>query len=188
MGLEIAVAGRSNAGKSSAINVLTHIKSLARTSKTPGRTQQINVFSLGETESRLIDLPGYGYAEVSPALQQHWARVMPRYLLERASLVGLLIAMDIRHPLREGDLALIDVLSARQLPTRILLTKCDKLSRSAQLTALRDVNAWCQEQGEFLSVQLFSSLKRLGVDPAREWVQWHLSDPASRASEPVLGV
>jgi len=169
LGLEVAIAGRSNAGKSSAINTLFQIRGLARTSKTPGRTQQINVFSLGG-EHRLVDLPGYGYAKVSPQLREHWARTLPRYLAERTSLCGVLLAMDVRHPLQSSDIDFISWCVHAGLALRILLTKSDKLARSAQQRTLVAVQAWCEAQGNALSVQLFSSLKRDGIPEARGWI------------------
>ena len=168
-GCEVAVAGRSNAGKSSAINTLFQIRGLARTSKTPGRTQQINVFSLGG-EQRLVDLPGYGYAKVSPQLREHWARTLPRYLSERGALCGVMLAMDVRHPLQDSDIDFISWCVHAGLPLRILLTKADKLARSAQQRTLAAVHEWCEAQGEALSVQLFSSLKRDGIPEARRWI------------------
>ncbi len=168
-GREVAIAGRSNAGKSTAINTLFQIRRLARTSKTPGRTQQINVFSLGG-EHRLVDLPGYGYAKVSPQLREHWARTLPRYLAERASLCGVLLAMDIRHPLQESDIDFISWCVFGGLRLRILLTKADKLARGNQQKTLAAVSAWCDEQGHSLSVQLFSSHSRDGVPEARRWI------------------
>lgn len=168
-GVEVAIAGRSNAGKSSAINTLFQIRGLARTSKTPGRTQQINVFSLGE-DWRLVDLPGYGYAKVSPQLREHWSRTLPLYLSQRASLAGVLLAMDVRHPLRDSDVDFIAWCVHGGLLLRILLTKSDKLSRSAQQKTLREVREWCEAQSPALSVQLFSSLKRDGIPEVRRWI------------------
>jgi GTP-binding protein len=169
IGVEIAIAGRSNAGKSSAINTLFHRRGLARVSKTPGRTQQINVFSLS-AGTRLVDLPGYGYAKVSPGLRDHWARTLPQYLACRQSLVGLLLAMDIRHPLQPNDQEFIAWVAGAGHAVHVLLTKCDKLNRGAQLQALRTVQNWCAGQPAPISAQVFSSLKRLGVDEARDWV------------------
>jgi GTP-binding protein len=174
-GREVAIAGRSNAGKSSAINAMFQIRGLARTSKTPGRTQQINVFSLGDGQ-RLVDLPGYGYAKVSPALREHWARTLPRYLSERRSLAGVLLAMDIRHPLKDSDIDFISWCVHAGLGLRILLTKSDKLARGARQRTHAAVHAWCETNGHDLSVQLFSSLRREGLPEARRWIREQLLD------------
>ncbi len=133
-GAEIAFAGRSNAGKSSAINCLTRQKNLCKTSKTPGRTQLINFFEL-DHERRLVDLPGYGFAKVSKKMRQHWDRVLSAYLLERRALRGLVIVVDIRRGISDLDRALIDMMGD-SLPLHILLTKSDKLSRSARQKAV----------------------------------------------------
>ena len=164
-GVEVAFAGRSNAGKSSAINTITQQKALARTSKTPGRTQLINVFSLGEdSERRLVDLPGYGYAKVPEKVKLEWQRHLAEYLQKRASLKGLVLVMDVRHPLTEFDLALLDVADERDLPVHILLTKADKLKQGAAKNALQQVRSRLREWEDLVSVQLFSALKRQGVD------------------------
>lgn len=162
-GIEVAFAGRSNAGKSSALNTLTNQKSLARTSKTPGRTQLINLFQVAEGY-RLVDLPGYGYAEVPEETKLKWQRALAEYLHDRHCLKGLVVLMDIRHPLKELDRQMIlwAVQSGREV--LVLLTKADKLAsgaRKAQLNAVRE------EAKTFLGtveVELFSSLKRIGVD------------------------
>ncbi len=133
-GAEVAFAGRSNAGKSSAINCLTRQKNLCKTSKTPGRTQLINFFEL-DSDRRLVDLPGYGYAKVSKKMRQHWDRVLSAYLLERQALRGLVIVVDIRRGITDLDQALIDMMGD-SLPLHILLTKSDKLSRSARQRAV----------------------------------------------------
>jgi GTP-binding protein len=158
-GLEVAFAGRSNAGKSSALNTLTHAN-LARTSKTPGRTQLLNFFRLDD-ERRLVDLPGYGYAKVPIPLKQHWQRHLEAYLGSRESLAGVFLMMDIRHPLTEFDRMMLDWASASQMPLHILLTKSDKLAFGAAKNALlaiqRDIHkGW----GADVSVQLFSAPKR----------------------------
>jgi len=131
-GREVAFAGRSNAGKSSALNVLTGQRQLARASKTPGRTQLLNFFEV-EPERLLVDLPGYGYARVPDAVRRHWQALLERYLRERAALRGLLLLMDIRHPLTELDRGMLDCCAARALPVHVLLTKADKLGRGAAL-------------------------------------------------------
>ncbi len=168
-GCEVAFAGRSNAGKSSAINTLTRIGGLARTSKTPGRTQLINFFQLGEGR-RLVDLPGYGYAKVPKAMKAEWDRHLAEYLQERKSLAGLILLMDIRHPLQEYDQQMLNWAAQAGLPVHILLTKSDKLKRGPAEASrlkveklLRDMDPGCT----LLSVQTFSSLKKQGL-PALE--------------------
>jgi GTP-binding protein len=170
-GIEIAFAGRSNAGKSSAINVITGQRSLARTSKTPGRTQQIIFFKLDESR-RLVDLPGYGFAKVPLAIKQHWQKTLERYLQTRRSLRGLILMMDVRHPLTEFDQQMLNWCSLSNMPVHVLLTKADKLSHGKGSAALQQVRNHLS--GE-MSVQLFSALKRVGIDEARrrlnEWFQ-----------------
>lgn len=160
-GREVAFAGRSNAGKSSALNALTQQK-LARTSKTPGRTQLIVSFTVGDN-CRLIDLPGYGYAEVPMAVKQRWQHTLSRYLQERESLSGLVLLMDSRHPLKELDLAMIAWARTAQLPLHVLLTKVDKLSNNEKFTTLKKVEKALADYPE-VSVQLFSSESREGLD------------------------
>ena len=163
---EIAFAGRSNAGKSSALNTLTHA-SLARTSKTPGRTQLLNFFSLDE-ERRLVDLPGYGYAKVPIPLKQHWQKHLEAYLGSRESLCGLVLMMDIRHPLTEFDRMMLDWSVASGMPLHILLTKADKLAFGAAKNALLKVRQEIRKEwGEGISIQLFSAPKRMGVEEAQ---------------------
>ena len=158
--LEIAFCGRSNAGKSSAINYLTSNKKLARTSKTPGRTQLINFFSISD-EFRMVDLPGYGYAKVPSAVKKDWHRNIDQYLQKREALCGLVLMMDIRHPLKEFDKTMIEWSLNSQVPLHILLTKCDKLKRGAQSKALFAVN---KQLPDNVSVQLFSSTHAIGKD------------------------
>jgi len=165
LGLEVAFAGRSNAGKSSALNVLTGQKSLARISKTPGRTQLINFFEV-EPERYLVDLPGYGYAKVPEPMRRHWRIVLARYLNERSALQGLFLLMDIRHPLTELDRQMLLWCAHRPLPIHVLLTKSDKLKQGAALTALRQVRQTLERDYPHASVQLFSALKRVGVSEA----------------------
>jgi GTP-binding protein len=166
-GYEAAFAGRSNAGKSSAINAITRQHALARTSKTPGRTQMLNFFALDE-DRRLVDLPGYGYAKVPEAIQKHWAKAMETYLIERQSLRGVFLLMDIRHPLTEFDWQMIAWCRHSKLPLHIALTKADKLSRGAAKGVLLKVQAGLKrEAGEAdISVQLFSVPGKLGVEEA----------------------
>lgn len=162
-GYEVAFAGRSNAGKSSALNCLTGIKNLARTSKTPGRTQLINLFSLDD-ERRLVDLPGYGYAKVALQVKLEWQKHLAHYLETRKSLKGLILLMDVRHPLKDLDQMMIDWALNRALPVHILLTKSDKLSRSDVKNAVFKVRKHYELAAHLISVQAFSSLKREGLD------------------------
>lgn len=169
-GAEVAIVGRSNAGKSSAINTITGIKSLARTSKTPGRTQQINMFELDEAR-RLADLPGYGFAKVPPSAKKQWTKLIEDYMQTRQSLVGLIIVMDVRRPLQEFDCQLLNWCCAAGMPVHIMLTKADKLSRGAAGNELQRVRREVAEHfspssTEEISVQLFSSLKKTGVEEA----------------------
>ncbi len=161
-GSEVAFAGRSNAGKSSAINTLTQNKKLARTSRTPGRTQLINFFTLSETQ-RLVDLPGYGYAKVPLKMKKEWNQHLESYLQRRQSLRGLVLLMDIRHPLTEGDEQMIGWAATASMPIHVLLTKADKLKRGPAKSTLLSVKARLAEFGDLASVQLFSSLKRDGL-------------------------
>jgi GTP-binding protein len=168
-GVEVAFAGRSNAGKSSALNTLTRQKSLARTSKTPGRTQQINVFEL-ESDMRLIDLPGYGYAKVSEQVKRQWQHTLSRYLEQRQSLQGLVLLMDSRHPLKDLDMNLVQWCVTCELPCHVLLTKADKLNQSEQSQVLALVK---QTFGTAVSVQLFSAIKKMGLEQLeQQLIQW----------------
>ncbi|MBP8185883.1 MAG: YihA family ribosome biogenesis GTP-binding protein [Pseudomonas sp.] len=165
VGREVAFAGRSNAGKSSALNTLTHA-GLARTSKTPGRTQLLNFFELDE-QHRLVDLPGYGYAKVPIPLKLHWQRHLEAYLGSRNSLAGLILMMDIRKPLTDFDQLMLDWAVASQMPMHILLTKADKLTfGAAKNTLLKVQQEIRQKWGAAISIQLFSAPKRLGIDDA----------------------
>jgi GTP-binding protein len=168
-GSEVAFAGRSNAGKSSALNALTGHSSLARVSKTPGRTQHLVVFEL-EPGRRLIDLPGYGYAKVPPAMRAAWGEAMRDYFAERQSLRGLVICMDVRHPLTDFDLMMLDFCDDRNIDCHILLTKCDKLSRGAAGNTLQAVRKALREAESAATVQTFSAQKGDGLDEARGWV------------------
>ena len=161
--LEVAIAGRSNAGKSSAINAIVDQNALARTSKTPGRTQQLVYFQVAPGR-HLVDLPGYGYAKVPPALREHWEGLLDAYFTGREALAGLVVVMDIRHPLKDYDRQMLDYGSARGLPCLVLLTKADKLPRGQQSKALLEVR---RALGAFASVQLFSAESKLGVNEAR---------------------
>jgi GTP-binding protein len=159
-GIEVAIAGRSNAGKSSAINTLTDQKSLARTSKTPGRTQQIVIFELDEGR-RIADLPGYGYAKVPVKLKNHWRDVMSRYFATRKCLRGVVLVMDIRHPMKEFDRQMLAWCEAAHIPCHILLTKADKLKRGPAQSTLLKIR---RELPGGASAQIFSSSKKTGLD------------------------
>jgi GTP-binding protein len=164
-GKEVAFAGRSNAGKSSAINALANRTRLAFTSKTPGRTQHINYFSLGDNWF-LVDLPGYGYAKVPPDVQQHWENLLSEYLQKRDSLCGLVVIMDARHPLTNLDEQMLTWFAPTGKPVHVLLTKSDKLSRQQALLTLNRIKRYLAEHYPHCSVQLFSSLKKIGLDEA----------------------
>jgi GTP-binding protein len=161
-GFEIAFAGRSNAGKSSAINALCHQRALARTSKTPGRTQQLIFFQLDE-ERRIVDLPGYGFAQVSQAIKRQWQSLMERYLEQRASLQGLVVVMDIRHPLTEIDQRMIGWGIAAELPLLLLLSKADKLKRSHVEHSVRSVRKTLASASVPVEVLAFSAVDRRGL-------------------------
>ena len=197
-GAEVAFAGRSNAGKSSALNAITDQKALARVSKTPGRTQQINVFPVGDAileaaivdrhdsdheivdrhdpAYRLIDLPGYGYAKAPPAMRAHWQEALPRYLETRKSLRGLILIMDVRHAMGPLDTQMLDWCAAANLAVHVLLSKADKISRGAAGNTLQTVRSQAAKRCPGASVQLFSSTARTGVTEARACLdQWLLS-------------
>jgi len=164
-GKEVAFVGRSNAGKSSAINTLANHTRLAYTSKTPGRTQHLNYFSLGKN-NYLVDLPGYGYAKVPPDVQAHWEHLLSEYLQTREELAGLVVIMDARHPLTDRDQGMLGWFAPTGKPIHILLTKSDKLSRQESTKTLREVKEFLAEHFPQCTVQLFSSLKKLGTDEA----------------------
>ncbi|MCL4151746.1 UNVERIFIED_CONTAM: hypothetical protein GTU68_044382 [Idotea baltica] len=164
-GIEVAFAGRSNAGKSSAINTITEQKSLARISKTPGRTQMINFFNIDDMH-RLVDLPGYGYAKVPEQMKIRWQQTLGKYLETRQALKGLMLMMDIRHPLKEFDVQMIKWANKVDLAVHILLTKSDKLKNGAAKTSLLNVNNELNKQHLSASVQLFSSLNQQGKQQA----------------------
>lgn len=172
IGIEVAFAGRSNAGKSSAINTITDQKSLARISKTPGRTQMINFFGIDEERS-LVDLPGYGYAKVPEKVKIRWQQTLGKYLETRQALRGMVLMMDIRHPLKEFDLQMIKWANNAKLSVHILLTKSDKLKRGAAKASLLHVNSELHKQQLSASVQLFSSHNQQGKNEAIEQLnQW----------------
>jgi len=166
-GFEVAFAGRSNAGKSSAINAITAKKALARTSKTPGRTQQL-VFFRVDSGRRFVDLPGYGYAKVPAAVKKTWQKTMEAYVSRRRSLMGIFLLMDIRRPLTEFDQQMIRWCDACELPLHIALTKADKLGRGAAKTALLDTRNKLREVDVPVSIQLFSATQRTGIDQAHD--------------------
>ncbi len=176
-GHEVAFAGRSNSGKSSAINRLTGNSKLARTSKTPGRTQMINFFEV-LPNVRLADLPGYGFAKVPLAVKRKWEHNLEEYLSRRQSLRGLVLMMDIRHPLKDFDKLMLDWAIRAQMPVHCLLTKADKLKRGAQKTTLMQVQKTLEPLAPMVSVQLFSSLKGDGVDTLATYLDHWLTDVA----------
>ncbi|PJG58576.1 ribosome biogenesis GTP-binding protein YihA/YsxC [Aeromonas cavernicola] len=187
-GVEIAFAGRSNAGKSSALNTLTKHKNLARTSKTPGRTQLINLFEL-EPGKRLVDLPGYGYAQVPLEMKLKWQKSLAEYLQRRESLKGLVILMDIRHPLKETDMNMLEWSAHRQLPVMLLLTKADKLSPGPRNNQVIKVRNAVVNLGPQIQVEAFSSLNNIGVDKLTQTLSaWYLANAAagSEQDEPDL--
>jgi GTP-binding protein len=164
-GVEIAFAGRSNAGKSSAINSLAHRGRLAFVSKTPGRTQHINYYQLGNGRF-LVDLPGYGYARVPPDVRQHWEHLIGGYLQTRTSLFGMVLIMDVRHPLTPLDRQMLAWFASTGKPIHVLLTKSDKLTRQQAGKALKDVSGFLRESYPQCTVQLFSSMTGQGVEEA----------------------
>lgn len=173
IGAEVAFAGRSNVGKSSAINRIMNRRKLARTSKTPGRTQEINFFELSES-ARIVDLPGYGFAKVPLKVRQQWEKSILEYLGNRESLTGLILLMDSRHPLTDLDQQMIAWCKENAIRTHLLLTKSDKLSRNKAAQSLIKVNNTVVNQSENFSAQLFSSLNGDGLDTIRsvitEWL------------------
>ncbi len=178
IGAEVAFAGRSNAGKSSAINALTGQRKLARTSKTPGRTQLLNFFALDETR-RLVDLPGYGFAQVPLAVKNEWQRNLDEYLSSRASLRGLVLLMDIRHPLQPFDTQMLDWAKRAAMPVHVLLTKSDKLNFGAAKTALLGVRNQLPRAATETTIQLFSSLNNAGLDTLQQRLnEWLPPEPA----------
>lgn len=171
-GREVAVAGRSNAGKSSAINVIVNRRQFARTSKSPGRTRLVNFFSLRDDE-RLVDLPGYGYAKVSAAVQRHWGSLLQSYFENRKSLCGLLLVVDVRRELSDFDRQMLSFAGSVMLPAHVLLTKADKLKRGQASSTLLQIR---KELDGRANVQLFSALKRIGVEDAQKMLEQFLAD------------
>jgi GTP-binding protein len=177
-GAEVAFAGRSNAGKSSALNALTNQRKLARTSRTPGRTQLINLFTLTD-DYRLVDLPGYGYAAVSEKIKEVWQATLAKYLETRDCLAGLVLLMDCRHPLKPYDLAFLEWNERAALPVHVLLTKADKLGYGAQQKCLLEVRQALKTLAPSTTVQLFSAHTGLGVEEAQAQVTALLVNRAS---------
>jgi len=176
---EVAFAGRSNAGKSSALNRLTEQKNLARISKTPGRTQLINFFGLA-SGGRLVDLPGYGYAKVPPAVKEKWAKLIESYLQTRDNLAGIIHIMDVRHPMKPFDEQMLEFAAAIDCPLHILMTKADKLKRGQQAQQLQIVR---KAVSGAAGVQLFSSETGQGLDEARSVVAAWLKNDAEPRTE-----
>jgi GTP-binding protein len=179
-GLEVAFAGRSNSGKSSALNVITSQKALARTGKTPGRTQHINFFRVDDNR-RLVDLPGYGYAKVPKEVKERWQRAIEHYLETRHSLRGVILTMDIRHPLKDFDRHILAWCHAADLSLHVLLTKSDKLKRGPAMAILTEVRKEIAELHPSATVQLFSALIPTGADEARTILDHWLEFPAAEA-------
>lgn len=174
IGAEVAFAGRSNVGKSSVLNKITNRRSLARTSKLPGRTRELNYFSYDEA-IHLVDLPGYGYAKVNETMRNAWAKLLERYLQERQSLKGVFLIMDIRHPMGKFDQIMLDYCKSCDLPLHILLNKSDKLSKNAASKSMLDIRAQLADIDA--SVQQFSALKGVGLEEARQKMAgWLFSD------------
>jgi GTP-binding protein len=167
VGKEIAFAGRSNAGKSSAINTLARQNSLARTSKTPGRTQMLNFFEINE-HRRFVDLPGYGYAKVPLDVKNKWHQLMEIYLTQRKSLCAIILVMDVRHPLTDFDWQMVEWCQHTGLPLHILLTKADKLTYGAAKNTLLQVQRELKDVNIPITAQLFSALKKTGVDEVHQ--------------------
>lgn len=170
---EVAFAGRSNAGKSSAINCLTRRRSLAKTSRTPGRTQLINHFQV-EPGRYIVDLPGYGYAKVSKSQQRHWAGTLSRYLLQRDALRCLVVVMDIRHPLTDSDWQILEIQQKSDSELHLMLTKSDKVSKTVQRQTLDKCRLELEGEGIEATLQAFSSTKQLGMDDAHSVLDAYL--------------
>ncbi|WP_338804282.1 ribosome biogenesis GTP-binding protein YihA/YsxC [Xenorhabdus griffiniae] len=180
VGIEVAFAGRSNAGKSSALNALTRQKSLARTSKTPGRTQLINLFEV-EEGVRLVDLPGYGYAEVPEEMKRKWQKALGEYLQKRECLLGLVVLMDIRHPLKDLDRQMIEWAVVTQIPVMVLLTKADKLASGARKSQLAKVRQELISLGGDIQIEYFSALKKIGIDKLEQKLNLWFNQPTIEA-------
>ncbi|MEM5537359.1 ribosome biogenesis GTP-binding protein YihA/YsxC [Neptuniibacter pectenicola] len=185
VGAEVAFAGRSNAGKSSAINTLTNNGKLARTSKTPGRTQLINFFDLNIEGLRIVDLPGYGYAKVPIEMKQHWQQHLDEYLQKRQCLQGVVLVMDIRHPMKEFDHMMVNWCQTSHMPLHVLLTKSDKLKKGpAQSTLLTIRKELTEVLGDLVTLQTFSALKKQNVDQLRQRLDsWLLPEQDEQPEE-----
>jgi len=181
-GWEVAFAGRSNAGKSSAINSLTGNSKLAKTSRTPGRTQLINFFALSDSQ-RLVDLPGYSYAKVPLAVKRDWAKQLENYLQRRQCLRGMILLMDVRHPLQPFDQQMLNWALEAAMPVHILLTKADKLKKGPGGSALLKVRAELKPHADLVSVQLFSALKHTGHEEVFAVLNTWLTDASVYADE-----
>lgn len=185
-GIEIAMVGRSNAGKSSVLNRVTQSKNLARVSKTPGRTQLINIFVLDD-HRRLVDLPGYGFAKVPLSMKLKWQKLVDTYIQTRESLKGMVLVMDIRHPFKDLDLQLLEYCDERDLPVHLLLNKADKLSKNAIALCIRDVKKVIEQYQNKVTYQTFSALKGTGIIELHkqldDWYQWRASPARGSKSE-----
>ena len=186
-GSEVAFAGRSNAGKSSAINVIVNRRQFARTSKTPGRTQLVNFFSLRNGQ-RLVDLPGYGFARVSDRVRQHWGGLLSRYFETRRSLAGMFLIVDVRRRLTDYDRQMMAFAESVALPVHVLLTKADKLKKGQAAAALEQVRRELDQLGNDASVQLFSATRREGVDSARVILETMLGGARQHKKNPGSGL
>jgi len=183
---ELVFAGRSNVGKSSAINALARRRRLAFFSKTPGRTQTINFFDLGG-RARLVDLPGYGYARVARSVRDQWDALVGGYLRARVSLAGVVVIMDARHPFMPHDVAMLDWVAPRRLPLLILLSKSDKLSRAERRATLESARGRIREVGGAGEILLFSSVSGEGVDEARDLLESWLPGQEAAGTSPATG-
>lgn len=174
-GFEVAIVGRSNAGKSSVLNRMTQVKQLARVSKTPGRTQLVNIFVLDD-QRRIADLPGYGFAKAPPSAQREWQKTVDTYIRTRACLKGLILVMDIRHPFKPLDLHMLEFAAHRELPVHILLNKADKLSKGAVAKLVISLRKTASEYGDYITMSAFSALKGTGVEELHAvmdaWLEW----------------
>ena len=184
LGMEIAFAGRSNAGKSSAINTLVQQTALARVSKTPGRTQLLNFFEI-DAKRKLVDLPGYGYAKVPPSIKKEWQQMMESYLKNRQALCGIVLVMDIRHPLTEFDWQMVEWCEHSKLPLHILLTKADKLNFGAAKNTLLQVQKDLSQADIVVTLQLFSALNKIGINDVHQILdEWFGFRKAATVDEP----
>lgn len=186
-GIEVALAGRSNAGKSTALNAITDQKNLAKTSKTPGRTQLINLFVINE-DSRLTDLPGYGFAKVSKDQKAQWQKTLSKYLQERQCLKALVVFMDIRHPLKETDKQMVQWAVAANIPVHVVLSKADKLKSGARKTALLTAKKRLARISDLITTQVFSATSKLGLQELIDKIaSWYLFEPPTNDVSPTAG-